>query len=195
MSKIVDIKSRKPAPDRFEIIVRPHFDALHAAARRLLASPADAEDLVQETCVKAFLNLDELEAMEYQRAWLMRVLYNLFIDTQRSLKRSPVEIAARSNSSAEAELPGAEHLQPEEEIDRMMRLDRIINAMKALGKEKSSLLALHDIEGFSLGELETLTGLPTGTIKSQLHRTRVKLGKLLQNEMTWTPSLSLVRTK
>jgi RNA polymerase sigma-70 factor (ECF subfamily) len=195
MSKIVDIKSRKSVPDRFEMLMRPHFDALYAAARRLVASPSDAEDLVQEVCVKAYLKMDELERMEYQRAWLKRVLYNLFIDAQRSLKRSPVDIAANTDSLSDAELPAAGHMQPEEQVDRMMQVGRILEAMKLLGKEKCSLLALHDIEGVSLSELHILTGVPVGTIKSQLHRTRVKLGRLLSKEESWRPSLSLVRAR
>ena len=195
MSKIVDIKSRKSDSDRFEMLMRPHFDALYAAARRLVASPTDAEDLVQEVCVKAYLKMNDLEEMEYQGAWLKRVLYNLFIDAQRSLKRSPVDIAAQTESLSDAELPAAGYMQPDEQVDRMMRVDRILDAMKLLGKEKCSLLALHDIEGVSLSELQALTGVPVGTIKSQLHRTRVKLGRLLDKEKSWTPSLSLVRAK
>lgn len=195
MSKIVDIKSRKSDSDRFEVLVRPHFDALYGAARRLVASPSDAEDLVQEACVKAYLKMDELERMEYQRAWLIKVLYNVFIDDQRSLKRSPVDIAGQSDSAEELELPAGNHLQPEEQADRMMRIDRILHAMNLLGKEKCSLLALHDIEGVSLSELHTLTGLPVGTIKSQLHRARVKLGRLLSKDAVGTPSLTLVSAK
>jgi RNA polymerase sigma factor (sigma-70 family) len=195
MNKVVDIKNRKSVPDRFETLMRPHFDALYAAARRLVASPSDAEDLVQEVCVKAFLKMDELREMEYRGAWLIRVLYNLFIDGQRNLKRSPVDIAAQSESLAKMELPAGSHMQPEEQTERMMRIDRILDAMKLLGKEKSLLLALHDIEGVSLSELHTLTGVPVGTIKSRLHRTRVKLGRLLVEEESWTPSLSLVRAE
>ena len=195
MSKIVDIKSRKSVPDRFEMLMRPHFDVLYAAARRLAASQSDAEDLVQETCVKAYLKIDELEGMEYQRAWLTRVLYNLFIDDRRSVTRSPVDIAGETDSLSDVELAAGSHMQPEEQVDRMMRIDRILDAMKLLGKEKGSLLAMHHIEGLSLSELNALTGVPVGTIKSQLHRARVKLGRLLREDEAWKPSLSLVRAK
>jgi RNA polymerase sigma-70 factor (ECF subfamily) len=196
MSKIADIKSRKSVQDRFETLMRPHFDALYGAAHRLLGSASDAEDLVQEACVKAYLKMDELERMEYQRAWLMRVLYNLFIDTQRRVKRSPVDIAAHSAQADEVDLVAAgSHMQPDEQVDSMMRIERILDAMKLLGRDKASLLALHDIEGVSLSELQALTGLPSGTLKSQLHRTRVKLGRLLQREEPWKPSLSLVRAR
>ena len=93
--------------------MRPHFDALYAAARRMTMSAADAEDLVQEVCLKAFLKLDELEAMEYQRAWLLRVLYNQFVDSRRVMQRSPVGLATTGNDEDnEFDVPAAAGWQP-----------------------------------------------------------------------------------
>jgi len=189
MSKIVDIQSRKSDSDRFETIMKPHFAALYSSARRLTASSADAEDLVQEVCVKAYLRLADLEAMEYQRAWLLRILYNLFIDDQRRQQRSPVSLASSLESVDQIQFAGPENLQPEKETERMMSIRSILNAMRLLSKEQCSLLALHDIEGFSMAELHSLTGLPIGTIKSRLHRARIKLGRLLQRE---TPAEALM---
>ncbi len=74
----------------------------------------------------------------------------------------------------------------------MMQLDVILRAMKLLDTEQCTLLALHDIEGYKLAELQSLTGLPIGTLKSQLHRTRVKLGRLLRRDARSKPQLSIV---
>ena len=171
--------------------MRPQFDAVYAAARRITVSASDAEDLVQEVSLKAFLKLDELERMEYPRAWLLRVLYNEFIDGERARQRSPVSLAESSGSTDETVLPAEACLQPDEQADRMIRIDIVLRAMEMLNKEHCSMLALHDIDGFSLEELHSMTGIPIGTIKSQLHRTRVKLGTRLVR--TWKGQAHPVR--
>lgn len=192
MRRILALKNRKTASGRFERLMQAHFEALYGAARRVTASVSDAEDLMQEVCLKAYLKLDELERIEHQRAWLLRMLYNLFIDGQRRNQRSPL---ALSQTPADVELLDAaagRHWQPDEQVDRMMQLDVILRAMKLLDTEQCTLLALHDIEGYKLAELKSLTGLPIGTLKSQLHRTRVKLGRLLRRDARSKPQLSIV---
>jgi len=192
LKKIISFPSRKSAAERFETLMQPQFDAVYAAARRITVSASDAEDLVQEVSLKAFLKLDELERMEYPRAWLLRVLYNEFIDGERAHQRSPVSLAESSGNTDESILPADTCLQPDEQADRMMRIDIVLRAMEMLNKEHCSMLALHDIDGFSLKELHSLTGIPIGTIKSQLHRTRVKLGRLLRQKFTDKPRLKIV---
>ena len=66
---------------------------LYGAARRLTSSPSDAEDLVQDVCLKAFESIDELERIEFRRAWLLRFLYHKFVDRRRNRSRSPVDQA------------------------------------------------------------------------------------------------------
>jgi len=180
---------------RFTELVRPHFDALFAAARRLTVSAADAEDLVQDVCLKAHLRIDELETIEFRRAWLLKILYHRFIDIQRTRNRSPVDMADTGADSHDPDIMTREESRPEDLVEREMRVDKIIRAMSILNSEASSLLALHDIEGYSLQELKTLTGLPEGTIKSRLHRTRSRLGRLLSNEAIQKPVLTVVGSK
>ena len=194
MSRILKTPGRTSGHDRFATLMRPHFDPLYGAARRLASSDADAEDLVQEVCMKAYLRLSDLESIEHPRAYLFRMLYNIFIDSVRSQQRSPVSIAADSASVDEIELAADKRLQPEEQTDRLISLELLWRAMSILDKEQCALLALHDIDGYSLAELESLTGMPQGTIKSRLHRTRNKLGRLLRREMSGRPQLSLVGT-
>lgn len=184
MGEVVEIRSRSTDSGLFESIMEPHFAALYNAARRLTISAPDAEDLVQEVCIKAYSKLADLKVMKYQRAWLLRTLYNHFIDDQRRNLRSPDKLASGIELEYEFELAGPESLQPEKETERMMRIESILAAMQKLGTEQCSLLALHEIEGFSLTELHDFTGLPVGTIKSKLHRARIKLGRLLYREKT-----------
>lgn len=192
LRRILALTDRRTASGRFEQLMQPHFDALWRAAQRIAASDSDAEDLLQEVCLKAYLKLDELEEIEYQRAWLLRVLYNLFIDGQRKDRRSPLALSQAPAGEEPVEFPADRQWQPEEQVDRIMHVDAILRAMKLLDLEQCSLLALHDIEGYGLEELGSLTGLPVGTLKSQLHRTRVKLGRLLRPEPDRELKLSLV---
>lgn len=175
--------------------MRPHFDALYAAARRMTMSSVDAEDLVQDVCLKAFTRIEELENLEFRRAWLLRVLYHQFIDARRRDKRSPVEIADTGVESMDPDEVAVSRWQPEEQLDQELRAERILKAMSYLNKDHCALVALHDIEGVTIDELQIMTGQPIGTIKAQLHRTRAKLGRLLANDAILRPHLRAVGEK
>lgn len=192
MRKILNFSGGTTGASRFERLVQPHIEVLYGAAYRFTASQSDAEDLVQEVCLKAYLKLNELEQMEYQRAWLLRVLYNLFIDEQRKNRRAPLASEHVSNDIAPADIAAGRQWQPEEQVDRMMRTDNIVAAMKLLDKDQCTLLVLHDVDGYGLKELQSLSGLPLGTLKSQLHRTRAKLGRLLKNDAVIQRKLNIV---
>ena len=180
---------------RFTHLLRPHFDALYGAARRLTSSPSDAEDLVQDVCLKAFESIDELEKIEFRRAWLLKVLYHLFVDRQRAKSRSPVDQADTGEDSFNPEDFGRSGHRPDELLEEDARVETIVWAMGILGNDDCSLLALRDIEEYSLEEIGDLTGLATSTIKSRLHRTRSKLGRLLSSEAAQKPQLRIVGGK
>jgi RNA polymerase sigma-70 factor (ECF subfamily) len=177
---------------RFEAILKPHFDALYAAARRMTFSSVDAEDLVQDVCLKSFARLDELEQIEYPRAWLLKMLYHKFIDNKRTERRSPVSIADTGLDSIEPDDLVQQDSQPEQLVDEDIRIARILTAMNRLSGDQRALVALRDIEGLSIKELQSLTGLPSGTIKAQLHRTRAKLGRILSSDETLKPHLKAI---
>lgn len=182
MQKVVEIRGRLSDSEKFEALMRPHFPALYNAARRLTTSPPDAEDLVQEVCIKAYRKRVELGEMEYPRAWLLRTLYNRFVDDQRAERRSPQALAVSGELDATGELEGPGRMEPERETQRIMNIEAIQFAMMRLGSEQRALLGMHDIDGLSLAEIKSVTGMPEGTIKSKLHRARTKLGRLLHQE-------------
>lgn len=161
--------------------MQPYFSILYESARRFAFDASDAEDLVQEVCIKAYAHLDKLEQMEYPRAWLLRVLYHTFIDMRRDSKRSPVNLARSIHEDGESELRETSRLEPDRQVEHQMRIERVLSAMSYLDKESCALLAMHDVNGMDIKELSVLTGMPEGTIKSRLFRTRAKLGRLLQN--------------
>lgn len=172
--------------------MRPHFDALYASARRFTMNDADAEDLVQEVCMKAFLKIDDLQDMDHQRAWLLKVLYHQFVDRQRVGSRAPSELASSIDDAGTIALADDAGKQPEQQAERMQRVERVLGAMSLLDKDQCALLAMHDVDGFTVAELSELTELPENTIKSQLFRTRAKLGRLLKNKQLKSVNLKLV---
>jgi RNA polymerase sigma factor (sigma-70 family) len=160
--------------DRFATMIRQHYDVLYRAAYRLSRSAVDAEDLVQEVCVRAYPRIGEIEQLEHPRGWLLRVLYRLFIDQRRRYDRRHVR-PIEDDEEFVSDEPG-----PAEEADRALHRWRLEDAWRYLNPEQRLLLALHDVEGYTLMEIHSLTGLKEGTIKSRLHRARVRLGRLLQ---------------
>jgi len=195
LPKLITFKAHPTLAERFEPAMEPHFDALYLAARRMTLSRHDAEDLVQDVCVKVFDHLDEFERMEYPRAWLLRVMYNLFVDSTRAAVRSPVDMAGTGDDSAEPDHLESDAPRPEDEVLREQRIAHVLRAMRCLNAEQCALVAMHDVEGVSVDELSRMTGQPAGTIKSQLHRTRKKLGRLLTNEAIMRPKLEIVGGK
>jgi len=178
--------------NQFEALLRPHFDALYAAACRMTLSPVDAEDLVQEVALKAFERLDEFERIKYPRAWLLKVMYNKFVDEHRSSQRSPVDQAATGLDSEEPGDHQRSDWLPEDTFDREIRITRVLMAMRRLDSESASLVALRDIEGLTIAELQKVTGSPSGTIKSKLHRSRAKLGRILSRDEILKPELKAI---
>jgi RNA polymerase sigma-70 factor (ECF subfamily) len=146
----------------------------------LTRSVQDAEDLVQEVCVRAFPRLAELEELEQPRLWLMRVMYRLFIDLSRRYERRNVDSLETTDAGA---LTSGEP-DPAEQTDGLLHGERLDRAWRRLDHDQRMLLALHDIEGYSLAELNQMLGTKEGTLKSRLHRARALLGKLLQREET-----------
>ena len=192
MKKVVPIKSAASPRERFEATVSPHFDALYAAARRMTMSAHDAEDLVQEVCIKALKHLDELEQIEYVRAWLLKVMYHQFVDQKRRAANSPVDMAWTGEETSDPDELASVAAQPDEATDRERQIDNVLRAMRCLPADQCALVAMHDVEGLSIDELSQLTGMPEGTVKAKLHRTRKKLGRLLQNDAITKPHLRLV---
>ena len=192
MARGPKFRNKRSAPDKFEMLLRPYFDTLYASARRFTLNDADAEDLVQDVCMKAFLNIDELQVMDHKRAWLLRVMYHQFVDGQRVKSRTPSELARSIDEEGTVPLAEDAEQQPERQTERMLRVERVLGAMALLDSEQCSLLAMHDIDGFSVAELSELTDLPENTIKSQLFRTRAKLGRLLRNKQLKSVKLKLV---
>lgn len=168
----------------FERVVRPHLDRLYRLAWRLTGNRADAEELFQELLVKAFTKLDDLVDIDEPGSWLCRVMYNQFIDERRRVKRRRLKIVD------ERDLPGdgldslAGGHDPAAEHDCHARLMALDHALRRLSDEHRIVVLLHDAEGYKLTEIQGITGIPIGTVKSRLHRARARLREILSADGT-----------
>lgn len=168
----------------FERLVRPHFDRLYRLAWRLAGSKAEAEDLFQELLIKAFGKLDDLVKIEQPGPWLARVMYNLFIDEKRRFSRRRMHFVEEGALPGEGlqGLPGDD--DPVRNQQRMEKIRALDRALAALSDDHRVVVLLHDTEGYKLTEIQELTGIPVGTVKSRLHRARARLREILEKDGT-----------
>lgn len=174
-------------PDDFEALIAPHIDPLYRAAFRFTGHQEDAEDLVQDLLVKLYPKSVELSNIDMLRPWLLRALYNLFIDGRRRHARSP-HGHLESNGEPEGGNEGrgevcdriaSPEAEPETFVERRMLADYLVEAMKVLSDEHRAVLMLHDVEGYSLVELADTLDIPLGTLKSRLFRARGALKDMM----------------
>ncbi|MBE0484760.1 RNA polymerase sigma factor [Marinobacter sp.] len=178
---------RPSAQKRFQRLVQPHLQALHAFAYRLTGSRQDAEDLVQDVVVKLYPRLDELEPVSQLRPWLNRVLYRQFIDSVRKKGRqadSPASDMIDSENQADwLDSLASDALSPELELNRERLGPLLDKALDQLSPDQRTLLLLHDVDGWRQEDVAEVLSVPVGTVKSRLHRSRAALRKYLRGSM------------
>lgn len=163
----------------FEELVAPHIEQLYRLGYRFSGTSHDAEDLVQELLTRLYPKAKELSGIEKLGPWLSKSLYHLFIDQNRRTTRSPV--ALMDDMGMDIETAICINAGPDISLARQQTYARMEKALFALNSEQRSLVAMHDMEGYTLPELATMLDKPLGTLKSGLHRARVRLREQLSD--------------
>jgi len=166
----------------FEEQALPHMDALYRTALRMTKNENDAQDLVQETMVKAYRFWDKFEPGSNCRAWLFKIMTNIFINDYRSKSRSPmaVNVDEIDDNFLYGQLSvGKQVDDPEKELFAKVFDDDVKRAVENLPDDFRLVVVLSFLEGFSYQEIAEIADLQLGTVKSRLHRGR----KLLQKEL------------
>ena len=168
---------------RFERDALPYLDALYAGAMRFTSNPAEAEDLVQDTMLKAYNAFHQFQEGTNLKAWLFRIMQNSFISDYRKKRREPLMTStdsmedwqvSRMESNSRAALPSAEDIV----LDALPDGD-VLDALKALPEDFRTAVYLADVEGFSYAEIAEIMHTPTGTVMSRIHRGRKRMREAL----------------
>jgi RNA polymerase sigma-70 factor (ECF subfamily) len=152
----------------------PHMDALYNFAIRLANDPNDAEDLVQDTIVKAYRFFASYERGTNAKAWLFRILKNSYINNYRKQSKQPYQVDYdeistyyESVRSERSDTTDMEQIMYRELLD-----DEVTKALNKLPEDFRTVVLLCDIEGFTYEEIANMLDVPIGTIRSRLHRGR-----------------------
>ncbi len=163
----------------------PMMDSLYSAAMRMTRNPADAEDLVQETYLKAYRGYGGFEEGTNLKAWLYRILTNTYINTYRAKKRRPDEtdLDEVEDLYLYRRLGGLEAAQvgrsAEDELMDWFTEDEVKTAVEDLPEQFRVAVLLADVEGFAYKEIAEILDIPIGTVMSRLHRGRSRLQRSL----------------
>ncbi len=169
---------------RFQDDALPLLDSLYGGALRMTRNPADAEDLIQETMLRAYRSFDRFEAGTNLKAWLFRIMTNAYINTYRKKQREPQKVSQDEVEDFDLYQELKDHdpqfsATPETIVlDGLVDSD-IIDAIDDLPEQFRLAVVLSDVEGFSYAEMAEIMDVPMGTVMSRLHRGRKALQKRL----------------
>jgi RNA polymerase sigma-70 factor, ECF subfamily len=170
---------------QFSELTMEHMPSLYSAALRMTRNRADAEDLVQETFLKAYRAFDSFEEGTNLKAWLYRILTNTFINSYRAAKRRPevadvedVEDLYLYRRLGDLQATGTGRSAEDEMFDRFTDVE-VKEALESLPEPFRIAVLLADVEGFSYKEIADITDVPIGTVMSRIHRGRKALQKAL----------------
>jgi RNA polymerase sigma-70 factor (ECF subfamily) len=176
-----------PRTETFQREALPHLDAVYRFALRLAGSPSEAEDLVQETFLRAYRAWDQYALGTNAKSWLFTICRNTFLRQRERDVRREERVAAAAQSSGDDEsgvretplFAGRADYDPEGDFFRSLVDDRIFAAIDALPADYREAVVLSDLEGMTYQEIADIVEVPLGTVKSRVFRGR----KLLQRAL------------
>ena len=182
MSQEKEKLTREEKIEIFEKEFLPHVEALKTFAYYLTYNDNDANDLVQETYMKAFRFAEKFDKGTNAKAWLFRILKNAYINDYRKKSKQPdrVDFEDVINYHKSDDVTDNKYLNLKEESIEEMMGDEITKAINSLPPEFRTVILLADIEDFSYKEISKIIGVPIGTVRSRLFRARNTLKDLLK---------------
>jgi RNA polymerase sigma-70 factor, ECF subfamily len=168
---------------RFETLVLPHLDALHYAAMRLTKEQSAAEDLIQETFLRAYRALHQLTQEESCRAWLMKIMTNVWLNQLQKRHREGLALDVYELDLSHEDAAVWRHQSmpeaPERAVSRKQFCEDLDEALQRLPEPFRIVVMLADVEGLSYKEVADTLQCPIGTVMSRLYRARQLLRKAL----------------
>ncbi len=171
---------------RFQALVIPHLDRLLRFAQRRTASAVDAEDAVQDTCVKAWLSFADLRDAAKVRPWLYRILRSVLSDVSEKSDRRRQLVDITRLEQAHEELIGGDTDVVFSEVAARLDSEMLVRALEMIPEDFATAVELHDIDGFKYHEIAEIAGIPIGTVMSRISRGRRLLaGTIVANRRAW----------
>jgi len=176
---------RTPVADSFEEQALPLLDQLYGGALRMTRNPQDAEDLVQETYLKAFNAFDSYKQGTNLKAWLYRIMTNTYINSYRKAKRRPMESSADELTDFQLYTTSGHDSTGLESAEvaalKSMPNQTVSEAMNDLPEDYRMVVYYADVVGLAYKEIADVMETPLGTVMSRLHRGRKLLRKALKD--------------
>ena len=162
---------------RFEAAVLPHLDAAYTLARYLTRNEHDAEDVVQDACLRALKYFEGFRGEEATsaRAWLLAIVRNTAFSSRR--RERPDAVVLQFDEAQHSDAVADEH--PEAEVLRSAAKESLGRALDRLAPEFREVIVLRELEGLSYKEISDVAGVPVGTVMSRLSRARRRLEEAL----------------
>lgn len=176
--------SRQSSRSKFESVALPHLDALYGSALRLTRDARDAEDLVQETVMRAYTFFDKFEEGTNAKAWLFRILTNTFINQYRRTRKAKTFDDEQERGSVKAQLISTQAderaADPETHLVNQLVAEDVLRALDKLPLDFRMVVVLTDVQEFSYKDTAEILDIPIGTVMSRLFRGRKQLRALLE---------------
>lgn len=168
MSKLAHLWKRLSPASAFEAAMSPHMERLWRLALRFQGDPSDAEDLLQELMARAWQHRQTVLELDAPAPWLARVLYRLHVDRWR--RQGGLESSVTLDEAMQVEAS----LEAETVLNRIA-VNEVLEEVNRLPEHQRLVLLLHDGEGYGLKAIAEMLDVPTGTLKSRLHRARATI--------------------
>lgn len=167
--------------DAFEQLLAPYERKLYATCLRMMGSPEDAQDAMQETMLRIWRGLSSFQTRAQFGTWAYRVATNTCLD---AIRKKKLRVTASLDALAEQGFspPDNPAASPEEALLAQIRREAVLDALQALPSDARAALVLRDMQGEPYEAVAEATGATLGTVKSRIHRAREKMAKLLMKD-------------